>query len=145
MAIRSETAAMSDIFESNREKLDLFVSSVPALLGQVGAVFALGKNLVGVELFDSPRVFAKMFGKLLRSYALDAIEDDADKRDPPSVDVVIGWLTGLEDVEMHRSKAVGLGDNIRMDGQGYTGAVLMTDRIVHMCAFVQQTKIRDNA
>ena len=42
--------------------------------GQSGAVFAIDGKVEGLELFDSTETFSKMFDKLVRSYALDALE-----------------------------------------------------------------------
>ncbi len=40
----------------------------------MGAAFILRGRLVGAELFDSPRTFAQLLPKLVRSYGLDALD-----------------------------------------------------------------------
>ena len=137
MFSRSETSAMSDIYEDHSERLNAFVEQINPLPNQVGAVFALGSDLVSVEVFDSPVTFTKLLPKLLRSYGLDAIEPNANDKAPPSLEQVSAWLAGTGQIEPTRFKAIGLGDDIRMDGVGYAGAALVTagEHAVHLCAF----------
>ena len=42
--------------------------------GQVGAVFAIRGQIAGLDVFDSPRTWASLMPKLVRSYGLDALE-----------------------------------------------------------------------
>jgi hypothetical protein len=45
--------------------------------GQVGALFAIGDRIVGFDLFDSADTCRKLLPKLVRSYAIDAIDSSA--------------------------------------------------------------------
>ena len=44
-----------------------------ALPRQVGGVFVINDEPVGLEVFDAPETFAAVFPQLVRSYALDAL------------------------------------------------------------------------
>ena len=57
-----------------RDDLRDYLNAIPNSDGQVGAVYAIGDSLVGIEVFDSDATFKKLAGKLLASYALDAME-----------------------------------------------------------------------
>src|SRR5207248_677727 len=70
----SNTDAMSDIFEQHRPAVEEYVRSFQPAQNQVGFGFFIGGRVIGVDLFDTPFSFQKLFPKLIRSYALDAIE-----------------------------------------------------------------------
>jgi hypothetical protein len=174
MACHSETSAMSELYKNFSAKLDDFVNGFTPLPNQVGAVFALGGDIVGMDIFDSPVTFAKLIPKFVRSYGLDAIEDQVAQRLndeqseeiipgllveseiaqakprrkrpnrggptqkslPPGKAEVMNWLEGLLKTKESEFKAVGLGEDIRLDGKGYFGAALLAEKkAVHFCAF----------
>ena len=74
MSARSDTGAMSDIYEQHRGSLDDYVVAFGQQPGQVGAVFMVGTTFAGVDLFAHEATFAGLLPKLARSYALDAME-----------------------------------------------------------------------
>ena len=45
---------------------------LPGPEGACGAVFAYGGRVVGFDLFDRPGTLARLWGKLVRAYAIDA-------------------------------------------------------------------------
>ncbi len=64
---------MSDIFEKEAVPLESYVETFSPIEGQVGALFAIDGRIAGLDLFDAPETFRKLFPKLLRSYGLDAL------------------------------------------------------------------------
>jgi ARG and Rhodanese-Phosphatase-superfamily-associated Protein domain len=70
----SETAAMSAMYDNVDHSLDDFVAAFPPVDRQVGAVFVVDGRLAGLELFDASSIWRKLSPKLVRSYALDAID-----------------------------------------------------------------------
>ena len=78
----SSTAAMSDIYERYTKRIDDYVGAFAAIDRQVGAVFTINGNIVGFDLFDFSGTFKKLLPKLVRSYALDAIDTDTKKAAP---------------------------------------------------------------
>ena len=74
MSVASPTGAMAALFESCHDDLQDYLDAIPTLDGQFGAVYAIGDSPVGIEVFDSDATFKKLAGKLLVSYALDAME-----------------------------------------------------------------------
>jgi len=44
----------------------------------------LGEALVGAKLFDSPRTFAQLLPKLVRSYGLDALDHSLPRDSAPA-------------------------------------------------------------
>ena len=88
MEARSATSAMEQIFNQHAESLDAYVSGCIPADGQCGALFAIvdgagvegaarRPRIVGFDLFDSAQTFRQLLPKLVRSYAIDAIDSNA--------------------------------------------------------------------
>ena len=74
LGARSNTAAMSAMYENLQQPIEDFVSAFQPMDGQVGAMFLVNGRPGGIELFDAPATWRKLSSKLIRSYALDAID-----------------------------------------------------------------------
>src|SRR5437764_9355974 len=72
--VQSDTLAMSDIYVENAARLENYVRAFHAVAEQRGAVVAMDGKVVGLELFDSAVAFSRYLEKLVRAYALDAID-----------------------------------------------------------------------
>jgi hypothetical protein len=137
MSVQSETGAMSAIYERSQIQLDDFVLAMPKCDGQVGAVFSIGGQIAGFDAFDSADTFAKAAPKLIRSYAVDAIEiPPASGRDELTSGAVRAFLDDIGGAGTTRFKALGLGDDLRLNGLALAGAALeVSGRIIHLVSF----------
>ena len=54
--------------DKERHNLDTFVEGLRPQEWQVGAVFAIRGQIAGLDVFDSPRTWASLMPKLVRSY-----------------------------------------------------------------------------
>lgn len=136
----SATGAASDIYESRREPLDQLVSQITPLPDQVGAAFIVRGRLVGAELFDSPRTFAQLLPKLVRSYGLDALDHSLPRDSAPAaVDGEFqAFLEQLLAAATLRRPAVGLGEDLRIEAKEMVAAALVHEgKVVHLSAFVR--------
>jgi hypothetical protein len=70
----SDTSAMSAMYDKATDSLEDFVKSFLPQERQVGAVFIVNGRVAGLELFDAASTWRKLSSKLVRSYALDAID-----------------------------------------------------------------------
>jgi hypothetical protein len=135
LKVESPTGAMADIYEQHGRRVRDYEGAFEPVEGQCGAMFAIGDRLAGFELFEHPDFLAKMFRKVVRSYALDAIE----VRETETVPTEKAARAFLDEVARGRTEtfpAVGLGEDIRISGDGITGAALVSgDHVVHVCAF----------
>ena len=68
---------MAAMFEKLGHSLEDFIATFKPVDRQVAAVLLVNGRLAGLELFDAPSTWRKLWPKLVRSYALDAI----DRRD----------------------------------------------------------------
>jgi hypothetical protein len=63
----------------------------------IGAAFAIDGKLVGADIYGSNPLFAKMWPKLLRAYATEAmIAEGAGSGSPPSIENVTAFLAAAE-------------------------------------------------
>lgn len=132
----SETLAMSDAYESRAAQVEAYVRAFRAQSRQQGAVVAIDGRPVGLELFDSATAFSRYLEKLVRSYALDAIETANGKPLAPSEAEVRGFLDSIRAAEGERFAGLGEGEDIRLTGEGVAGGALALDgRLVHLAGF----------
>jgi hypothetical protein len=145
MEAHSETDAMSDIFEKHEESVDQFVGSFAPVEGQVGAVFCINGSIVGIELFDHPETLTKLLSKLIRSYALDAIDAAATKTAAANGETIGKYLETVAATESVGFPAVGLGEDLRLNNPEIAGGALMVDeKIVHLVAFSRARSEAEN-
>jgi hypothetical protein len=135
LCVNSPTEAMHDIYEQHHRSVSDYERAFEAVDGQCGAVFAIGDRLVGFELFEHPDVLRKMLRKIVRSYALDAIQSGVSDR-TPTAKAAQSFLAEVADGRIESFPAVGLGEDARISGRRVTGAALIADdQVVHLCAF----------
>lgn len=138
MQAPSDTAAMADIFARYQVQLANFQSSIRALPRQVGALFVINGETRGLDLFDHPATFARLFPKLVQSYALDAIDQTGKQAGSPALAEhgCKEFLAQLRQVKPEPFPALGLGTDLRFDDAGLSGGALAVDeKVVHLCAF----------
>jgi ARG/rhodanese/phosphatase superfamily protein len=136
----SSTAAMEQIFTDHAPMVETYVSGLTPIPGQRGAVFAIDERIVGFDLFDRVSTFRKLLPKLVRSYAIDAIDKALGVQvEPPILPrerLVAGYLAAVAAAPRQRAKAVGLGDDVRVAGNGLLAAALVVDEcVVHLSGF----------
>lgn len=136
MAVPSETNALHAVTERFGADLRDYQAALAAPSAhQVGAAFALGRDLVGLDLFDSAATLSALLPKLVASYSLDALEETATDA-PPPVSVVEAWLQTLSQAEARTHPAVGLGEDVRLSTPKFSGAALQfAGAALHLSAF----------
>src|SRR5262249_37476035 len=109
MGVASSTGAMSAIFEDRREDVQDYVGACRAVDRQIGAAYAIGGAVSGIEVFASPATFEKLARKVLASYALDAMEFSGSA-DPPTADAVRTFIDAAKAAPSERFRAPGIGE-----------------------------------
>jgi hypothetical protein len=135
----SETMAMEDLYEKRTSDLADYARSFRAEPRQRGAVVAIDGQIAGMELFDSASAFARYFEKLVRSYAMDAVETKKDKPVVAAEQDVRRFLESLKLATAERFAALGEGEDIRLSGDRIEGGALMAEgRVVHLAGYAKQ-------
>ena len=136
MSARSDTGAMSDIYEQHRGSLDDYVVAFGQQPGQVGAVFLVGATFAGVDLFAHEATFAGLLPKLARSYALDALEVDAKTPFKSPAAIAQGLLADVVAAQARAYPAVGQGHDVRIESPTVAGGALVEgEAVLHLAAF----------
>lgn len=136
MCVRSETDAMSDIYESRASALAELRGRLQPVPDQVGDAFAINGRVAGVELFDSPATCGKNLAKLIDSYSMDAIEVQPTAVPKAAVTAVKEFLNDLQQTPVERYAALGIGEDLRLRGKRVQGAALLAqERLVHLSAY----------
>jgi hypothetical protein len=136
MNVDTPTSAMADVFDSHQTRVDDYVGAFQAEPEQTGAVFAIGERIEGLELFDCRQTFADMLPKLIRSYAIDALQSVASHRQNPSAVSADAFISRLLRAEVETYPAVGEGTEVRITAPGViAGGLVAENRLVHLAAF----------
>jgi len=132
----SPTHAMGAIYTRHSRSLDEFLKSFHWQDQQAGAAFAISGSIVGLDLFDHPAVMQHYFSKLLRSFALDALDAPSPKSASISSDLLPSFLSKIADAPCFAENALGIGTDLRFTSNQVTGAALWArERFIHHCAF----------
>ena len=133
--VKSRTSRLEDVYVAREDKIGEYVDKLRAADGQLGAMFALGRKIRGIEAFDHPETLRKMLPKLVRSWAMDSLAVAHDGEAPQGEEVA-RRLGELASVSLSEHPAVGLGRELRFESPHITGGALVHEgRVVHLCAF----------
>ncbi len=100
----------------------------------------VGDQVFGIEAIGRPEVFATCFGRLLDSYAIDAIDHEVALKGPRPVRGTArftepeAFLTALRASKRDASPSLGLGEDLRIAGAGVEGCALVAGDLVHLTA-----------
>ena len=136
MQARSDTQAMAEIFDRHRGSLESYVEAFTSGASQNGALFAIGSEVVGLDLFDRQSTLAAVLPKLVRSYAIDAIESEREDARGARKEDAEAFLAQLAEAEIESYRALGLGTDLRVSSPEVVGGGLaVDDRLIHLAAF----------
>lgn len=135
MHAHSPTAAMSEIFELHGPALGEYVKKLTAGPDQLGALFAIGDDEFGLDLFSRSDVFARFFPKLVRSYAIDAM-DRTRAGAPTDKEAADGFLDRLREGAFDAHPASALGHDVGIVArEAIAGALVVDESTLHLTAF----------
>ncbi|HOG46181.1 MAG TPA: hypothetical protein PLJ35_04990 [Anaerolineae bacterium] len=123
--VHSDTGAMHDLYAAREAALAAYGRAFPYVEGAQGMVVALNGHVAGADVFDQPHAAAAVWARLVRSYALDALDGE------PGMAVDQGRaLRFLQRARLLRYEVYGspgLGYDVRLEGDGMRGAALVYD------------------
>jgi hypothetical protein len=127
---------MSAVFEKLDVPIEEFVRAFDPVAGQVGAVFLADGAPIGLELFDAPATWRKLAPKLIRSYAVDALDTARTRRVHAKSSNASTFVNAMASVPASVFPAAGEGEDVRLIGQALQGAALVArGRAIHVSAF----------
>ena len=114
LAAASPTQAMDAMYDSKAVSLDAYLGAFAWAEHQAGVVFAVGSETIGLDLMDHPCTMRTMLPKLLRSYALDAVE--MPHAPATATSGAAAFLARVGKSEPLIRPAVGMGEDVRRIG-----------------------------
>lgn len=138
VGVHSNTMSMGDAYTQTADEVKLYVEQIKARPLQRGAVFCIDGKPVGLEVFDAPDAFEKFLTKLVRSYALDAIETDETKNRAvvPLPEDVARFVEASANAWGVEHKTVGDGESVRWSTGSLNGGARIVDgRALHVASF----------
>jgi hypothetical protein len=133
MEVRSLTMASGDIYRAYERDLRALEGAFPALPGQCGAILGIGADAC-LDLVSRPDAFARLWPKLRAGYLLDALERLDGKA--TSREGLHAFVSATTKAERSRQPSAGLGDDMRVRGEGVIGSGLELDgELIQLSAF----------
>jgi hypothetical protein len=146
---QSPTSAMGAMFVGYGDRLEQFVEALPPFPAQRGVLFAIDDRIIGFDLFATPRLLRRLLPKLVRSYALDALDPaPAQPGEPSSASprsnplqaslrtAAVQFLSATGHSKGTVVPALGLGEDVRIESSALTAAALVhEDVVVHLSSF----------
>jgi hypothetical protein len=101
-------------------------------------IFAVGGQIEGADLFDQPATLAKLWTKLVRGYALDAMELGESEVTPLTTEDVSRWLQAAAGAKSESYPSPGIGRDVRLEATALSGSALVVDeQAVHLELFAE--------
>jgi hypothetical protein len=142
MNVESPTHAMADVYESYEDKLSDYLKNFQLIEWQVGAVFAIDGRVVGLEGFGCHDTFKRFFEKLVKSYALDALDSrDTSGKESVPPDHARRFITSATKSKGKRHPSIGFGTNVTFESGTASGSALVEGhRLLHLSVFRKEKK-----
>lgn len=134
------TGAYADYYGSRSGDVEDVCKAFRPLPGQVGFVAAIADEVVGLEAIGRPEVFLRVFDRLLRAYAIDAVDaallrQAQSPRRSARYDAPEPFIEALAAARVMSAPSLGLGLDLRIAGAGVSGCALAAEDLVHLTAF----------
>lgn len=123
----SPSAALYKAYEDYHVPLDDVLGQLRVPAGGCGVVFACGGDILGADLYDRPATLANYWPRLVRAYAIDALERVHAPARTARADAVAHWLRSAADAKADSFRSPGLGEDVRLEGPTAVGAGLVVD------------------
>jgi hypothetical protein len=139
MSVHLPTGALTDLFDSYDNRLEEYSQAFRLVECQVGAVFAINGQIAGLDAFGHDQIFTKFFGRLIKSYALDAIDWlEQGEKDRVSPETTRRFLDSAAECTMELHPSLSLSQNIQFESKEITGSGFVhEDRVIHLSAFAR--------
>lgn len=129
----STTSSMHDIYNNLEDEVNRYLEDFQSLNHDtIGFIGMAGNNTLGFDIFRDPTTYRRFEQKLVRSYALDAIE--YRKSSPTGFDVK-AFLSDVRDA-LNKKNITAQTRHFSLKNRGFSGqGLLFDDRIVHLSLF----------
>jgi hypothetical protein len=138
----SDTSALHDVYDQTGPLVTEYLEKFTPPQAE-GILVAIGGQIMGVDLFDHHDTLKVLWSKLMRGYALDAVERKSspqaqatDDTKPITAEQITSFFEAAQASESEVYEAVGMGKDVRMSAQRVSGSSLLwEDRPIHTSLF----------
>lgn len=139
---KSSTGAMKDVYEQKADELEAYLKAFSCGTDEKGFLVMIGGTVMGFDFVSKAKAFALLFPKLIKSYAMEAWLESRKKgresgcTEDQDLDKAKAFMTFIERCRQKIYDSVGLGQDVRFDGEGIVGSALVVDeKLIHMAVF----------
>lgn len=139
-AAESPTGRMSELYTKDRPLLDEYLQQFRPVDNQVGALFLINGRFAGFDGFGSPGILARVFPKLVESYAIDALDMYQGEGTVQTGNALAAlFLRGCLEADSEEQPSVALGTDCRLSSAERIGAALVFQgRVLHLSLFARE-------
>ena len=131
--VSSASAALGDVFVGRDENVSALAGGIEVVDGQLGSVAVVDGRPIVLDLVSRPDAYASLHDRLVRGYALEAL--DAPPREPNPNRVML-FIDAALSARQTRTPTPGLGEAYALEGRAVTGGVLRCAKeIVQLSVF----------
>ena len=130
--VGSATSALEDVQEAVELRTAESLGVLEPMADQVGVAYAVGRTVVGFDLFDRPSTLARYLKGLVAGVALDAPDGPAVRGTKVSVE---RFLAEVGATDHDEAPGVGLGEEVLLSGEVVGTGLSFEDILVHLAAF----------
>ncbi|MEP7286083.1 MAG: DUF6569 family protein [Chloroflexota bacterium] len=132
----SPTSALKDVYDQTSDQLKEYLDAFATPEAQ-GVLVAINGRIVGGDLFDHAETLRTLWPKLMRIYALDAVEHKTEAAEPTAD--AKQFLESAQNAKDETYDSVGLGKDVRLTSDQVTGSgLLWDDKLIHASLFSAQ-------
>src|SRR6516165_8335287 len=138
MGSASASQAFEQVYQDYGVRLNDLSSRLQPPEGCHGALFAVAGRIEGADIFDQPATLAKLWTKLVRGYALDAMETGQSEVPPITTEDGSRWLQAAAGAKTESYPSQGIGRDVRLEATALSGSALIVDeQAVHLELFAE--------
>ena len=135
-AFHSPTSAMKDVFEHSSEDMDSYLESFHLQENQKGFIIGINGHIAGMDYLSSFRAFGSLYGKLLKSYIMDALLQERQVNKEIPEEKANFFLKSIIDTEETIHPSVSYGYDHRYEARHVIASALVAEgELVHLAAF----------
>jgi hypothetical protein len=138
MGSASRSEAFEQVYQDYAVRLNDLSSRLQPPEGCHGVLFAVAGQIEGADLFDQPATLAKLWAKLVRGYALDAMEMGKSESPPITTEDASRWLQAAAGAKTESYPSPGIGRDVRLEATALSGSGLVVEeQAVHLELFAE--------
>ena len=125
---------MSDIYEKEKIRIKDYRDVFRTEPGQTGAVFAIGREIFAMDVFDSADTCRKLMPKIIGSFAIEALDNVSDRQ--AGLEDVKAFLDVVSASDLSLKRSPGSGVTVSIKSPAASGTTLVSgDTVVHTAVF----------